>query len=66
MNSSNPELTSKIQLDVRKELERNLIAHGDDGLLEYMLEWSQRDASKDSRKAGIAHITRSLLERKLY
>ncbi|MFQ6028764.1 MAG: HD domain-containing protein [Dehalococcoidia bacterium] len=64
--SISPDLPQKIQKEAQDELENQFLKHGDDGLLEWLLDWAGSSAASDRRKAGILELAKMLLERRLY
>jgi HD superfamily phosphohydrolase len=50
----------------RKDVERRLLAHGDDGLLEYLLEWSAADSSPIENAGAVHELVDGLLRRDLF
>jgi len=62
----NNTLPALIRNEAKEELEKRFLNKGDDGLLEWVVEWAEPGIQTDSRKKGIYYLGHSLLERQLY
>jgi HD superfamily phosphohydrolase len=62
-----PELPNKVDALVTSEVEDRMLRHGDDGLLEYILEANAgAAATKDRRKFAVHALAEALLNRRLF
>lgn len=66
LTSRNPGETARLDALMREELEKQFLRHGDDGLLEYILDHVSSRKDKDSRLAAIVTLATCIQTRKLY